>query len=194
MNPDYMVVLYSKYSSQCQRVLNVYNDTMDFVKLVCVDNADVRQQVMTSKTLQLKSVPCIVLVFPNGTIEKYEGEGMADTILEQIAQNTPQQITPIENLPQMQVSQPTQQQPIQAPQPVASNPPQTTPIEDLDTDGFDELKPTNILGNAQDIEKQRAILDQGGRPAPKISSVAAEMKRQRDEMQSTLNPQLIGSA
>lgn len=97
MEPEFLIILYSKYSPQCQKILQVYNENyMDYIKLICVDNSCYRQKILNSKSLNIKTVPCVLLMYTNDKIEKFEGKGVTEWILKQISNNLPQDKTPIE--------------------------------------------------------------------------------------------------
>lgn len=78
MKPKFAVVLYSKYSRNSMDVVERFNTPAmkDHLSnhLLCIDNPDIRKRVLKSDQFNIKRVPCILLVFPNGGVEKYEGE------------------------------------------------------------------------------------------------------------------------
>jgi hypothetical protein len=49
---------------------------VDFSPLqqLCVDNADVRARIKANKQLEINIVPCILGLYPNGVVEKYEAD------------------------------------------------------------------------------------------------------------------------
>lgn len=40
---------------------------------VCIDNEEIREQILTANKIDISTVPCILIVYRNGGIEKYEG-------------------------------------------------------------------------------------------------------------------------
>ena len=70
-----VVYLYSKYSASCKEFSDrITTSTLkDSFNLLCVDNKDIRKVVVSSK-YSIKSIPCVLCVFSNSVIEKYEGE------------------------------------------------------------------------------------------------------------------------
>lgn len=104
INPEYIVVLYSKYSQQCQKILQVYDSTtIDYMKLVCIDNSAIRKRLTTSPSLSVKTVPCVLLVYPGNEIEKFEGSNVTEWVLNQISQTLPQRTELVmEESPQQQ--------------------------------------------------------------------------------------------
>jgi hypothetical protein len=70
---------------------------------ICIDNKDIRKKILKSKTLLVKAVPCILILYPDGGVEKYEG-GTAFRWVEEIINKKKQQektetTTIISNLP-----------------------------------------------------------------------------------------------
>lgn len=84
MEPKISLLLYSKYSDLSTKLLNHINDSqINFYELtkiqtVCIDNEEIRQRIIKNKHLSISSVPCILLILPDDTIEKYEGENVFD--------------------------------------------------------------------------------------------------------------------
>lgn len=69
-----VVLMYSKYSSACDRLLQMMNPVLDFRK-ICIDHDAVRQLVVSDpKRFQIRTVPCILVFFANGGMNKFEGE------------------------------------------------------------------------------------------------------------------------
>jgi hypothetical protein len=79
MEPQLSVLLYSKYSSLSKRLMNIINTSnVDFTKkfalqTLCIDNQQIRDRVLKNKQIEITTVPCILLTFPDGGIEKYDG-------------------------------------------------------------------------------------------------------------------------
>ena len=86
MNPSQMFVLYSKYSNACKNIMKHSSDQLaSHIRFICIDKTDIRRMIEKSKKLIVKQVPCVVLYYPDGRVEKYEGPGVDEWILEQIA-------------------------------------------------------------------------------------------------------------
>lgn len=79
MEQQLCVLLYSKYSKHSKRYIEILKQSpIDFVskvnlKTVCIDNEEVRQRILNSQKIDINYVPCILLVYPDGGVEKYEG-------------------------------------------------------------------------------------------------------------------------
>ena len=70
------ILLYSKYSRSCLRLLDTIeelNSVMQF-GLVCIDNKDIRKRICSSKSFEVTKVPCMLILGQDGTVEKYDGE------------------------------------------------------------------------------------------------------------------------
>jgi hypothetical protein len=75
------VMLYSKYSKKCNdfiALLKTPNLGVDLTQLlnlnlICVDNENIRAQIIKSNKIQITEVPCILNIYPDGGVEKYEG-------------------------------------------------------------------------------------------------------------------------
>ena len=74
MNPKYSILLHSEYSSRCQDFLNIVSQLNLQLQYLCVDNTKVRQRILEDRTLDIRTVPCLLIIYDNGTVEKYEGE------------------------------------------------------------------------------------------------------------------------
>ena len=79
MESNFSVLLYSKYSTTSKQLMDIMNSSkVDFKKStglqnLCVDNEQVRNRIIQNKQINITSVPCILVIFPDGIIEKYEG-------------------------------------------------------------------------------------------------------------------------
>jgi hypothetical protein len=79
MNQQYSVLFYSQYSPNCKRILSlIESSSIDFTSLlnlsnVCIDNVQIRNRILKSKNIKINSVPCILTIYPDGGVEKYEG-------------------------------------------------------------------------------------------------------------------------
>ena len=73
------ILVYSKYSSHCKTLFEKLRESqVDFkslygLKLLCLDNERVRQVLLNNKKIELWIVPTVLVLFPDGVVEKYEG-------------------------------------------------------------------------------------------------------------------------
>lgn len=160
-NPQYLVLIYSKYSSQCQRIIQVLSATpISYIKLLCIDNAKARQRLLDSKKLSIHTVPSVLFVYQN-KIEKFEGVTVTDWVLSQIA-----------NLGESTETQ------LRSPSPEKSD-----PVDDVDyvneNGGMTALESLGLLDEQVHVEPTIIKSNKS------ISEIAAEMAGERDNM----NPQ-----
>jgi hypothetical protein len=94
MIPDKLIVLYSKYSSQCNDIIRLYNPNRNkHIQLVCIDNIQIREQILHSTHLNVKTVPCVLFVYPDKRIEKFEGSNVKQWIIQQITEGLPEEVS-----------------------------------------------------------------------------------------------------
>ncbi len=171
ISPEYLIILYSKYSPQCQKIMQVYDaERMSYFKMVCIDNAATRARLAQSKTVKITTVPCVLLVYPGNKMEKFEGTGVSEWILRQIAQNLPESKTTIEDSYAPPVAVKNEPKKEIAGKLYDEAPPQKTMISMLDDDQeieeevveFVSSKPTtkkSIVEIAADLQSERPDLD-----------------------------------
>jgi len=126
MEPQYSVLIFSKYSPNCKRVFDMINASgIDLDRVIgsklqplCIDNAQVRQRIKNNNQIDVTSVPCILSVFPNGGVEKYDGGHAFSWIENLLLKYAPPPPPPPPQQPRKQVYQ----QPIQEPEPEEPEP------------------------------------------------------------------------
>ena len=100
MEPQLSVLLYSKYSSLSKSLMNIIQTSgIDFtnqfsLQTLCIDNEKIRKRILKNKKIQVTSVPCILVIFPDGGVEKYDGNHAfewVEDILKKIAPPPPPQ-------------------------------------------------------------------------------------------------------
>lgn len=94
MQHQLCVLLYSKYSPQSQKLVTALQGApVDLgaamgLTLVCIDNEDIRAKIQRATSVEVTSVPTILLVYQDGGVEKYEGNRAflwAQQIIQQLA-------------------------------------------------------------------------------------------------------------
>jgi hypothetical protein len=86
------VLLYSKYSTVSNELLNTLETSpvnltsVIGLQYVCVDNKEIRQQIEESADITVSTVPCILIMYSNKTVEQYEGAQLAAWV-EQTVEN-----------------------------------------------------------------------------------------------------------
>lgn len=80
MDIRFTAILYSKYSSASTRLVEALNamplDLQHQLKpsLLCIDSEKIRLAVKNSTLVQVSVVPCIIVAYNDGGVEKFEGE------------------------------------------------------------------------------------------------------------------------
>lgn len=79
MTQQLSVLLYSQYSPSSKRFLELLKQSpVDFTNTIglnslCVDNEEIRKKITDSIHIEIQNVPCILLVYSDGGVEKYDG-------------------------------------------------------------------------------------------------------------------------
>lgn len=95
MEPQFSVLLYSKYSPQSKKILNIIQSSpvnleqVVSLQTLCIDNEKIRKRIHQNKQIDIISVPCILVIFPDGGIEKYDGVSVFQWIEEILHKFTP---------------------------------------------------------------------------------------------------------
>jgi hypothetical protein len=124
------VLLYSKYSPMSSKLMSALSacpidlSTTVGIRPVCIDNQDIRSQILKDKKIEINSVPCVLIAYNTGNVEKYEGSNAFQWIEETVSKYMPPQQQQPQQQPPRQQQQP-QQQPHQ--QPPQQQPPQQPP-------------------------------------------------------------------
>lgn len=85
------VLLYSKFSkssTEILRLLEEYNmiTTMN-IHTLCIDNEDIRNRILNSIKIEIRIVPCLLIVYKTGAVEKYEAIQAFEWVREIIRKN-----------------------------------------------------------------------------------------------------------
>jgi hypothetical protein len=90
------------------------------IRPVCIDNEDIRSQILNDKKIEINSVPCLLIAYSTGNVEKYEGSNVFEWIEQTVSKYMPQQLQPqhqpeqqLESQPQHQRQQQLESQPQQ---------------------------------------------------------------------------------
>ena len=89
MEPQLSLLLYRKFSPLCKKLFGIVQSyNIDFsnlsLQMLCVDNEHIRKRIQSDKQINITSVPSILIIFPDGGIEKYEGEKVFEWIEQSI--------------------------------------------------------------------------------------------------------------
>jgi hypothetical protein len=95
MEPQLSVLLYSKYSASSKSLMSMIQQSgVDFtnqfsLQSLCIDNEEIRKRIVENNQLQITSVPCLLIIFPDGGIEKYDGAHVFEWVERTIKQFAP---------------------------------------------------------------------------------------------------------
>lgn len=116
------VLLYSKYSPMSTKLMSALStcpvdlSTTVGIRPVCIDNEDIRSQILNDKKIEINSVPCLLIAYSTGNVEKYEGSNAFEWIEQTVSKYMPQpQLEPQhqrqiqQNLPQEHEHKPENQ-------------------------------------------------------------------------------------
>lgn len=79
MDVKFSALFYSKYSPNSTKLIKLINELTSIfvdifkIKLICIDNEEIRKRILSSKNIKITYVPCILITYNDGGIEKYEG-------------------------------------------------------------------------------------------------------------------------
>jgi hypothetical protein len=123
MSIKFTVLLYSKYSPSSNKITGIIQQystvfTENFnIKLLCIDNENIRKRILSSKKITISSVPCILIIYNDGGVEKYENDDaftwVNDIVQGVIAQQ--QQQLQLQQQQELQLQQLQLQQQLQTP-------------------------------------------------------------------------------
>lgn len=162
MEPQYSVLLFSKYSSNCKKIFDLISssglDILDnHLQLLCVDNESIRQRIKQNNQIDVATVPCILSIFSNGKVEKYDGSyafSFVETLISRLQPPPPPTPPPPQQLLQKRPPQSHQQKLPQRP----PQKPQKTSINDIiyeeEQDGQPIVQEQDRQEDRQEIEEQ----------------------------------------
>lgn len=135
MSSPVCVLLYSKFSQNCQDLISLIQQNELSVELqpICIDDKETRMRVTRDKRYNFSYVPCILLVNVSGVVEKFEANQAFEFVNMAIVQSGQGQeeqehqpaVTPIDDYDE---PDPT---PVQAQAPTRRATKGVTPIADL---------------------------------------------------------------
>lgn len=107
-----VVLLYSKFSKKSLDLMDSMEGVIEFRK-VCIDHPAIREKLVKNyRGILVSEVPCILLLFPDGRMENFQGMGayqwLHDTLenIKRFATPPPPQSAPFTELPQPPEPQP----------------------------------------------------------------------------------------
>jgi hypothetical protein len=78
MNQQLSVLVYSKYSSMSKTLMDMIQTSgIDFethigLQSLCIDNKEIRDRIISNEQMSITTVPCLLIILPDGVIEKYD--------------------------------------------------------------------------------------------------------------------------
>ena len=128
MEKPQTIILYSKYSQNSKRILdslrsvNIDWEKLINLQLICIDNENIRKRILASKDIQIKTVPCILILYSDGVVEKFDGPNSFEWVENIIQKNEQPKMPQVQyqnqhQNPAQNTYQPSQpiKQPTQAP-------------------------------------------------------------------------------
>lgn len=218
-NTEYFVVLFSKYSNACKKFMDTINNgklNMNF-NYLCIDNKDIRNKIVTSSEIDIKNVPCLLVINEQSeSIDKYEGQDsfiwINDIIQQRQKQLLEEQIKQ-QSLMQQQMQQQMMLQKKEIQQKLAerdfdesvkpikklksSKKKTLTLIDDIDENLEDEsMMNDNEEFEPMEIKLESSYRDYGGGSGKKaenkkrenLLSTAMQMQKSREIEDKSLNP------
>ena len=92
------ILLYSKYSVSSKKLIDFINssgiDLTNLIKLqlLCIDNEEVRKRIIKNKQIDITSVPCLLLIYQDGGLEKYDSDAVFKWFEQIIKKNIDQRV------------------------------------------------------------------------------------------------------
>lgn len=142
-----LILFHSKFSKHCQNFLSLLdNSNLQFpINLICIDNQNTRKQIRQSKNIEIDKVPCLLIIYPQNKIEKFEGNDAFFWLTNYINEKKKLQPPSIQQPQPLPPSSPPTQSQIQQPLP-----PSLTSSGGSSSSGFTSID--NINENIQENE------------------------------------------
>ena len=156
---------------------------------VCIDNELIRKQILKPNKIEILTVPCILIVYNTGSVEKYEGGSAFEWIEETVSKYMPQPLP--QPLPQQQavrIKSPKLQprKKVQPRQKVEEKEEVEEEVEEVENEYIEELPPKK---NTQKRSKKETTMEELGIPendkqssskAKDLMTAAMAMQKERD--------------
>lgn len=95
MDNQFCVLLYSKYSVYSKQIIDKLSSCSEDlyslyrINLLCIDNEDVRERIVKSKSVTINVIPTLLIIYQDGSIEKYEGVTIFNWVENLISKHSP---------------------------------------------------------------------------------------------------------
>lgn len=202
MDIKFSILLYSKYSKYSKEFISILEQSSTNIvetfniKLLCIDNENIRKKILNSKQIDIQTVPCLLIIYQDGGVEKYEDlkafqwlENIIQQLSHVVSQNpvSSQEIQKSPTYEEQIVEEKVEENDNSQPPPQKKNkkvikkkPNQTTtPIEDLDSEEEEFIDNTDVEIIPTQIEQVEST---NAMSAKKIDlmSMATSMQKSRD--------------
>jgi hypothetical protein len=211
MNPKKCILLYSKYSRQSKLLIDtVHGASVDLYRLLnlsmlCIDSETVRSRILKSNDISITVVPCILVLYNDGGVEKYDGTTAQQWINDILSKYTP---NPQESLLNQEYSSEEEEE--RPKKKKKKKKKKMTRISDIDSDEDDQWDdeapsrpPVGIRSGAGDYDisgdfgeiqpvnrnVRQGIKDTGNTGGkPDLLTAAMEMQKMRENDDSKIKP------
>lgn len=185
---QFCVLIYSKYSMASNKLLNALQSSpVDLNKVtkltrLCIDNQDIRKQILHPNKFEITSVPCILVVLQSGEVQRYEGRKAFEWVDELVNFHMPPPPIPQQQVEYKQTNVVKKQKnPKQS-----SNDKNETSLEDL---GFGvSVSDTNESSFIEPIQPKKETnvdvkLDATSKKSGELMSSAMAMQKEREAVE-----------
>jgi len=149
------------------------------IRPVCIDNEDIRRQILKDNKIEINSVPCVLIAYNTGSVEKYEGSNAFQWIEETVSKYMPKP-TP---QPQLQQKIPLEYQedkiPIQPQKIKKKAAKKETTIEDLGIDSAEDIETEEIVRKPVGVRNGPGNYDMSiefGEPEDQKRNISRQLK------------------
>lgn len=151
MEPLYSVLLYSKYSQNCKKLFDMIGNTgldlSNTIQLLCIDNEIIRKRIRNNKQIEVTTVPCVLNVFSNGAVEKYDSShafAWMENLLQRLAPPPPpppppQPVIHVPPVSQKETSEDYEEEMTERKMPKLKVPRRMRPIEKAEATSIDDI-------------------------------------------------------
>jgi len=200
MDIKFTVLLYSKYSSFSKKLIEMMQlSDINFAQLlklreVCTDNENIRKRLKNDKKLNIQSVPCILVTYDDGVVEKYEDILAFNYIEEIINKYTPPPPPPPQPVQKVLHEEVVEdEEEYQPPPPRKQKQKQVVPKKKQETKKYTTI---DDLEDLEDLEEPNNDVDNVDKPKDALSakrndlvSLAASMQKQRESIDASFPKQ-----
>lgn len=173
MDGSIVILFYSRYSKRCNEFFNLIKNTTIDIRKISVDSKEVKQILLNeSEKYNIRSVPTILVFYPNGVLHKYEEAQVfewASTLLKPALEPTYN----VFSIPQEK-----------------SEPIEVQHIEEEDLKGMKRrIETTPLFNNKSIVEEER--VEKKTQKNENIKNLAQMLQAEREKEDEHLNPNAV---